>query len=56
MNTLGAGKSRSCCIVWGVAQPDWLAKGNFTAPELTDILEAHTNGVMGSLKGKFLAW
>jgi len=60
MRVQGAGRSRSCCIVWGaMAQPDWFAKNpNWTAAELTSILQVHTNGTMGSdlLRGQFLAW
>ncbi|GMH76955.1 hypothetical protein TL16_g07246 [Triparma laevis f. inornata] len=41
---------------WGVNNPSWLDNGNFTSPELVDILENHVTTVLKYYKGKAVAW
>lgn len=41
---------------WGVYNPSWLDNGNFTSPELVDILENHVTTVLKYYKGKAVAW
>ena len=43
-------------LVWGIGNPDWLAKGNFTRDQLVAILYEHINTVVSRYRGKIAAW
>jgi len=49
-------KVRGHCLVWDHNNPDWLNKGNFSAPELARLLQAHITTVMKHYAGQIFAW
>ncbi len=49
-------KVRGHCLVWGRYNPDWLTQGNFTAPQLSQLLHEHITRVMKHYAGQVFAW
>jgi len=49
-------KVRGHCLVWGRFNPDWLTQGHLTAPELSQLLNAHIERVMKHYAGQVFAW
>jgi len=49
-------KVRGHCLVWDHMNPDWLAKGKFTAAQLSDLLHRHITTVMKHYAGQVFAW
>jgi endo-1,4-beta-xylanase len=49
-------KVRGHTLVWHHQNPKWLTEGNYTSPELTQILEEHIKAVVGHYRGKIFAW
>jgi endo-1,4-beta-xylanase len=47
---------RGHCLVWDHNNPDWLAKGNFTAAQLSAMLHEHITRVMQHFAGRVFAW
>ena len=49
-------KVRGHCLVWGRANPDWLAQGKFTVRQLSRLLHEHITRVMRHYSGQVFAW
>jgi endo-1,4-beta-xylanase len=49
-------KVRGHNLLWGMWNPDWLAKGNFTPEQLSQLLHDHITTVMKHYAGKVFAW
>ncbi len=49
-------KVRGHNLLWAVRNPAWLAKGQYTAPELREIMHQHIARVAGHYAGKVFAW
>jgi endo-1,4-beta-xylanase len=49
-------KVRGHCLVWDHNHPDWLAHGNFTPPQLSQLLHDHIDRVMKRYAGQVFAW
>ena len=49
-------KIRGHCLVWGRYNPDWLAQGHFTAPQLSELLHEHIDRVIKHYAGQVFAW
>ncbi len=49
-------KVRGHCLVWGRANPDWLAQGHFTVRQLSRLLHEHITRVMTHYSGQVFAW
>ena len=49
-------KVRGHCLVWGRDNPDWLMQGNFTTPQLSQLLHEHITRVMEHYAGQVFAW
>ncbi|MDQ2921761.1 MAG: endo-1,4-beta-xylanase, partial [Acidobacteriota bacterium] len=49
-------KVRGHCLLWHKYNPAWLSKGNFTADELSPILEKHITTVVKHYAGEVFAW
>jgi endo-1,4-beta-xylanase len=49
-------KVRGHCLVWDHDNPEWLAQGHFTAPQLSRMLQEHITTVMQHFSGQVFAW
>ncbi len=49
-------KVRGHCLVWGRANPDWLAQGHPTVRQLSRLLHEHITRVMTHYSGQVFAW
>lgn len=49
-------KVRGHCLVWDHDNPEWLAQGEFTPAELSELLQEHIRTVMGHYAGQVFAW
>jgi endo-1,4-beta-xylanase len=49
-------KVRGHTLVWHHQNPRWLTEGNYTSPELTQILQEHIKAVVGHYRSKIFAW
>jgi len=49
-------KVRGHCLVWGRANPDWLAQGHLTVRQLSRLLHEHITRVMTHYSGQVFAW
>ena len=49
-------KVRGHCLVWGRANPDWLAQAHFTPSRLSELLHKHIDQVMKHYSGQVFAW
>jgi endo-1,4-beta-xylanase len=49
-------KVRGHCLLWHKYNPAWLANGNFSVDELTEMLRAHITTVMKHYAGEVFAW
>jgi endo-1,4-beta-xylanase len=49
-------KVRGHNLVWGIHNPDWLAKGNYSPEQLNALLHEHIAKVVGHYRGKVFAW
>ena len=49
-------KVRGHCLVWGRANPDWLARGSYTPAQLSQLLHEHIGKVMKHYAGQVFAW
>jgi endo-1,4-beta-xylanase len=49
-------KVRGHCLVWDHNNPDWLAHGNFTPAQLSQILQEHITTVVKHYAGQVFAW
>jgi endo-1,4-beta-xylanase len=49
-------KVRGHCLLWSEYNPAWLAKGNFTPQQMSDLLREHITTVMKHYAGKVFAW
>jgi endo-1,4-beta-xylanase len=49
-------KVRGHCLVWGRSNPDWLTQGNYTAQQLSRLLQEHITRVMKHYQGQVFAW
>src|SRR6266496_2910972 len=49
-------KVRGHCLVWDHDNPDWLARGGFTAGQLSRLLHEHIRTVMKHYAGQVFAW
>src|SRR5712672_4705138 len=49
-------KVRGHCLVWGRANPDWLAQGHLTVRQLSRLLHEHITRVMRHYSGQVFAW
>jgi endo-1,4-beta-xylanase len=49
-------KVRGHCLVWDHNHPDWLARGHFTPPQLSQLLHDHIDRVMKRYTGQVFAW
>lgn len=47
---------RGHTLVWHKQTPDWVTKGNFTAPQLADVLHNHIRTVVSRYASKVYAW
>jgi len=47
---------RGHCLVWDHNNPDWLAHGNFTSAQLSQILHEHITTVVKHYAGQVFAW
>jgi endo-1,4-beta-xylanase len=47
---------RGHCLVWDHDNPEWLAQGHFTAPQLSRMLQEHITTVMQHFSGQVFAW
>lgn len=47
---------RGHTLVWHKQTPDWVTKGNFTAPQLADVLHSHIRTVVSRYASKVYAW
>jgi endo-1,4-beta-xylanase len=47
---------RGHTLVWHTQIPDWVKKGNYSAPQLAEILHSHVNTVMRHYAAKVYAW
>lgn len=49
-------KVRGHNLLWGIHNPAWLEKGNFTPAELHNLMQRHIATVAGHFAGKVFAW
>jgi len=49
-------KVRGHCLVWDHDNPEWLAQGHFTPPQLSLMLQEHIGTVMKHYAGQVFAW
>jgi len=49
-------KVRGHTLVWGTDNPNWLTEGHFTPQQLSDLLHAHIQRVVGHFRDKVFAW
>jgi endo-1,4-beta-xylanase len=49
-------KIRGHCLVWGRSNPEWLAQGQFTAAQLSELLHHHIEQMMRRYAGDVFAW
>ena len=49
-------KVRGHCLVWDHNNPDWLVKGHFTPPQLSQLLQEHIATVVKHYSGQVFAW
>jgi endo-1,4-beta-xylanase len=49
-------KVRGHCLVWDHDNPQWLVQGNFTAAQLSGLLQQHIATVMKHYAGQVFAW
>jgi len=49
-------KVRGHCLVWDHNNPDWLAQGHFSPPQLSHLLQDHIATVMKHYAGQVFAW
>jgi endo-1,4-beta-xylanase len=49
-------KVRGHCLLWHKYNPAWLAKGQFTADQLSEMLKEHITTVMRHYVGQVFAW
>ena len=49
-------KVRGHCLLWSEYNPEWLAKGNFTPEQMSDLLREHITKVMAHYAGQVFAW
>jgi endo-1,4-beta-xylanase len=49
-------KVRGHCLVWGHDHPQWLAQGNFTPVQLSQILQQHITTEVKHYAGQVFAW
>jgi len=49
-------KVRGHCLLWHKYNPAWLAKGQFTSQQLSEILKEHITTVMKHYAGQVFAW
>ena len=49
-------KVRGHCLVWDRDNPEWLAQGNFTPTQLSQLLREHITTVMKHYAGQVFAW
>lgn len=49
-------KVRGHCLIWGKYNPVWLARGKFTAAQLSDLMREHINTVAKHFAGQVFAW
>ena len=47
---------RGHVLVWHSQVPTWVTNGNFTAPQLSDVLHQHILAVAGRYQGKLYGW
>ncbi|WP_353387890.1 endo-1,4-beta-xylanase [Thermobispora bispora] len=47
---------RGHTLVWHSQLPSWVSNGNWTASELTQVMENHISNVAGRYRGKLYAW
>ena len=47
---------RGHCLVWDHNNPDWLAQGHFSPPQLSHLLQEHIATVMKHYAGQVFAW
>lgn len=49
-------KVRGHTLLWSMQQPQWLARGQWSKQELTEILHEHIRTMVGRYQGKVFAW
>jgi endo-1,4-beta-xylanase len=49
-------KVRGHNLLWHLYNPDWLAKGDYTSPQLTHLMQDHITKVVTHYRGKIFAW
>jgi endo-1,4-beta-xylanase len=49
-------KIRGHNLLWHLYNPDWLAKGHYTSPQLAHLMEEHIEKVTTHYRGKVFAW
>ncbi len=49
-------KVRGHCLVWDHNNPEWLAQGGFTPPQLSRLLQEHITTVVKHYAGQVFAW